>query len=85
MMKGQSIPAGSYVLEFTTDGQLTYTNATGSFTGRYSLGSNDYVTIYLDRPLQGRRTHRQKIIILGDTMQLIDSDGTSVTFDRVKE
>jgi hypothetical protein len=84
-MKGQTIPAGSIRFEFTRDGRLTYWILNTSYTGRYSLGWGDYVTLNLDQPLEGSKTHRQKIVVRGDTMQLIDTDGTSITFDRVQQ
>jgi hypothetical protein len=83
-VKGQTIPAGSIKFEFTTDGKMTYKILETPYTGRYSLGSGDYVTLHLDQPLEGSKTHRQRIIIRGDTLQLIDTDGTSITFDRMK-
>jgi len=82
--KGTSVPAGSITFEFTKDGKMTYTILGTPYTGRYSVGSGDYVTLYLDKELAGSKTHRQRIIIRNDTMQLIDTDGTSITFDRSK-
>jgi hypothetical protein len=38
----------------------------------------------LDEPLEGRKTHLQRIIIRGDTLQLIDPGGTSITFQKVR-
>jgi hypothetical protein len=88
-MKGKTIPAGALGLDFATDGKLTFRilAETGpkSLTGRYSLNSGDYITLYLDESLSGRKTHREKIVIRGDTLQMIDSDGTTVAFDRVKK
>src|SRR5215218_4250474 len=91
--KGTLIPPGAIVMEFADDGRLTYrskeSSATGevkdkTVTGHYALYSDDYVTFYLDEPLAGSKTHRERIVVRGDTMQLIDTDGTSIPFDRVR-
>jgi hypothetical protein len=79
---GKLIAAGMITFEFTTSGQVTYKIVDQSYTGRYTLNAGDYVTLHLDQPLAGSRTHRQRIIVRGTTMQLIDTDGTSITFDK---
>jgi hypothetical protein len=33
-------------------------------------------------PAAGNKKHREKVVIKGDTLTMIDSDGTAVTFDR---
>lgn len=83
-VKGQLVPAKSVRFEFTADGKLTYWVMQVAYTGRYTLGFGDYVTLHLDKELAGSKTHRQQIIIRGDTLQLIDTDGTKIVFDRVK-
>lgn len=79
---GKPVPAGIVTYEFATDGRLTYRIMDQSYTGRYSLNSGDYVTLHLDQALGGSRTLRQRIIVRDTTMQLIDTDGTSVMFDK---
>jgi uncharacterized lipoprotein NlpE involved in copper resistance len=83
-VKGNTVPAGALKLEFTRDGKMTYTNVGTPHTGTYSLSWGDYVTLNLDQALAGNRKHREKIVIRGDTLTMVDSDGTSVAFDREK-
>jgi hypothetical protein len=83
-VKGQPLPAGALQLEFKKDGGLVYQAGPISFTGTYSLGGGDTVTFNLDRELAGRKTHQEKISISGDKMTMTDSDGTELTFDKVK-
>jgi hypothetical protein len=83
-IKGQSFPAGTLKLTFGPDKQLAYDTPKGLFVGTYSLGWGDIVTLNLDRELAGSRSHAEKVTISGDFLTMSDSDGTSVTFERVK-
>ena len=82
MVKGRSIPAGTLKLDFTKDGRLSYDTPGGVFTGTYSLGMGDTVTLHLDRELGGSKRHAQKVVINGNRMTMSDSDGTSLDFER---
>lgn len=83
-VKGQSIPAGMLKLDFASDGKLTYTVGPQALTGTYSLGMGNTVTFNLNQELAGRKSHAQKITINGAKMTVADSDGTSLTFSKVK-
>lgn len=83
-IKGAAIPAGILKVDFTREGKLTYRAGSHVFTGRYSLGPEDYVTFHLDQELAGRKKHREKIKIRGNKLTMTDSDGTSLDFARVR-
>jgi len=80
---GQRIPAGALKLEFSKDGKLRYDAGPKVFTGTYSLGSGDYVTLNLNQDLAGRKQHVETIKIEGSKLTMIDSDGTSLSFRKV--
>src|SRR5262245_57500937 len=80
VMKGVSLPAGSLKFEFRSDGTLVYQVGPITYTGRYSLGMGDMVTMNLDQDLGGRKKHVQRVNINGDRLIMADSDGTEVTF-----
>jgi hypothetical protein len=82
-IKGNNLPAGALTLEFTTGGRLIYGAGFTTFTGTYSLGMGSNVTLNLDQELAGRKTHVQKVSISGDQLTMRDSDGTSMTFNKV--
>jgi hypothetical protein len=84
VQKGTNIPAGALQLEFSSDGKLVYRAGQQTFTGTYSLGMGDYVTLNLDQNLAGRKTHSEKVSISGDQLTMTDSDGTSLTFTKMK-
>jgi hypothetical protein len=84
-VKGQSIPAGILSLEFGSDFRLVYRAGPITMTGTYSLGWGDYVTLKLDRELEGRKNHTERISISGDRLTMTDSDGTSLTFEKVRD
>jgi hypothetical protein len=81
-VKGKSLPAGILRLEFGADGGLVYTAGPARMTGKYSLGSGDSVTFHLDQPLQGSKTHVEKVSISGDRLTMTDTDGTQLTFEK---
>jgi hypothetical protein len=83
-IKGQQIPAGALGLEFGSDGSLVYRTLMARFTGKYSLGGGDTVTLHLDQDLAGRKEHSEKVVISGDKLTMTDSDGTSITFSKQK-
>jgi hypothetical protein len=81
---GKTLPAGAAKLEFGTDKKLTYIVGDQTYTGRYTLRHGDNVLLEFDKELEGSKTHGQRITIKGDTLKLIDTDGFTVTFSRVK-
>jgi hypothetical protein len=83
-IKGKSVPAGAAALEFAADGKLVYQLGLARLTGTYSLGGGDTVTLHLDQEVSGRKTHVEKISISDNTLTMRDSDGTTVTFSKVK-
>jgi hypothetical protein len=83
-VKGQTIEAGALTLEFRADGGLTYVAGPQTFTGTYSLGFGDNVTLNLNQDLAGRKKHVEKVVIKGDQLTMTDSDGTAMTFSKVK-
>ena len=83
-VKGQPLVAGALALEFAADGKLVYQAGPARFTGTYSLGGGDTVTFNLDQDLAGRKKHVEKITITDNSLTMRDSDGTSLTFSKVK-
>ena len=83
-VKGQAVPEGFLKLEFGKDGSLVYSAGPITFKGTYSLGKGDSVTLKLDKELAGRKTHVEKVTIKGDRLTMTDSDGTGMTFKKVK-
>lgn len=84
-LKGQALPAGVLKLDFSSDGKLVYSAGPTTFTGTYTLGTGNTVTFHLDQDLAGKgKTHAEKVSIVGDNLTMTDSDGTSMTFDKVK-
>jgi hypothetical protein len=86
-VKETKLAAGTLKLEFGKDGKLAYRIAGPkgevTFTGKYSLGEGDKVTFHLDKELAGKKEHIEDVSIQGDRLKMTDSDGTSVTFERV--
>jgi hypothetical protein len=81
-VKGQSLPDGFLNLEFGKDGKLVYRGGGQTYTGTYSLGMANSVTMHLDQDLAGRRTHVETIVVNGDRLTMRDPDGTEVKFER---
>ena len=83
-VKGNFLPAGTLQLEFRSDKSLVYGGGPLVYTGTYSLGMGDTVTFHLTKELAGRKDHAQKIVVNGDRLTVTDSDGTQLTFEKVK-
>jgi hypothetical protein len=83
-VKGSAIPADALKLEFSKDGKLIYKAGPKTLTGTYSLGMADTVTLKFTEELAGRKDHDETIKIVGDQLTMTDSDGTAVTFKKVK-
>jgi hypothetical protein len=83
-VKGVSVPPGTLKLEFGANGKLIYVTPIQTFTGTYSLGMGDYVTLNLDQELGGKKSHAERVSILGNQLTMRDSDGTEVVFSKVR-
>jgi hypothetical protein len=81
-MRGQNIPdaAGMLKINFNKDGRVTYITPQGTFTGTYTLGWGDNVTLNFNRELGGLKSHTESVSIDGKQMTMTDSDGTSAVF-----
>ena len=82
-VKGTKIAAGLLKLEFGKDGKLVYVAGAAKFTGTYELGEGDKVTFQLDQELAGRKKHIEQIAIKDNRLTMTDSDGTSLTFEKI--
>jgi len=87
---GKTLPAGALRLNFSRDGKVAYNIHTVGgevirYKGTYELNTGDYVTLKFDRKLGGLKTHKQRIVIKEGQLKMIDTDGTSVTFTKVKD
>jgi hypothetical protein len=81
-IKGASVPAGHAQLTFHANGKLFYYVGDNTYSGSYSLGIGDTVILNFDQNVVGRKTHHQRIVINGKKLTLIDSDGTTVVFEK---
>jgi hypothetical protein len=87
-VNGSPLARGALVLAFRADGTMTCTRQfTDVYPGKYSLSMGDYVTFRFDRPYGDTKAtvHTEKITIDGDTMTMVDADGTVVKFTRARE
>ncbi|HEY7424969.1 MAG TPA: hypothetical protein VH682_12130 [Gemmataceae bacterium] len=82
-VKGETLAAGARYLEFNKDSKMVYTTDGQPHPGTYSLGLGPTVTFNLEKEMDGRKVHPQKIVIDGDRLILTDPDGSEVTFQRV--
>jgi hypothetical protein len=82
-IKGMNIVSGTAFLQFTKGGKLTFSANGRTWTGTYSLGMGDVVTMTFDKELAGRKSHHETVVIKDNLLTMIDSDGTRMSF--VKE
>jgi hypothetical protein len=78
---GKDRPVGAVKIEFTKGGTVYLRGPEGQYQGKYTLGAGNWVTLHLDRELDGEKIHRERIIIKGSRMFMIDSDGDAVPFE----
>ncbi len=83
-VKGQNLPGGVLKLDFAKGGKLVYRAGMKTMTGTYSLRVRDRVALKLDEKLAGVRSHTEKVVVDGDRLTMTDSDGTTLTFERVE-
>jgi hypothetical protein len=83
-IKGQSLSANAFELQFGADGSLVYKGPAGTFNGTYSCGMLDYVSFHLSQPLpgNGKTDVTETIRISGNSLTMSDLDGTTITFTR---
>lgn len=81
-VKGQQVPDGALRLEFGSDGSLVYKAGPKTYTGKYSLGVGNAVTLHLDQDLAGRKVHVQRVDVSDNQLKMTDSDGTSLSFTK---
>ena len=73
--------AGKIRLEFGEENTMVYTiGDQPPRKGKYTVGMRNTVVFGFDRPLNGHATHTQKIVLAGNRLTLIDSDGKELTF-----
>ena len=83
-INGSAIPADVVRFEFGIDGRLTYKILDLSGFGTYTLGIGDAVTFHLDKEVGGNKTQEQRVVITGDRLKMIDPDGTTINFRKLK-
>ncbi len=83
-VSGKTFPAGALMLYFANDGNLIYTIGGEAHPGKYTLGMGETVKLNMDQPLGGKTDHSETVTIVGDQLTMKDSDGTAITFLRVK-
>ncbi len=76
------VPAGYLELDFHEDGSFYYILKGKIHTGKYTLGPGHMVTLNLDTPVAGMKTHTEKIVVEGERMTMTDTDGTSIPFRK---
>jgi hypothetical protein len=81
-VRGQSVPEGFMKLEFMVNGDLTLRGGGRTFTGTYSFGPGDLVTMYLDKELAGSKVYFERISLDGNRMKMSDPDGTELAFQK---
>ena len=79
-VRGESLPAGARYLQFDKDSKMVYTTGGQPHTGTYSLGLGPAVTFNLEKELDGRKIHPQKVVIDDDQLTLTSADGSELTF-----
>lgn len=88
-VKGQELPAGLMIMEFTQDGTIIQTfldpatkRQFQQVTGKYVLGMGDVITFNMNEAVGGHKKLQSKFTITGNTLLMKDADGTSITFNK---
>ncbi len=81
---GAPIPKGVIKLTFKKDYSFTF-DITGASSGKgkVELKADDAVTLHFDEVFNGRKDHEEQLTIEKDLLTLVDTDGTTLKFDRV--
>jgi len=82
--EGDGVPAGAIQIQFTKGGTVYLRGPEGQYQGKYTLGGGDWVTLHLDRALDGKLTHRERVIINGNRMTMIGRDGYAISYEAVQ-
>ncbi len=77
-----NLPAGFLELHFHKDGSLFYILQGTLYNGKYVLGMGNTVVFHLEKPVAGLKTHSEKIVLDGNRLTMIDTDGTTLTFRK---
>jgi hypothetical protein len=80
------LPAGALKLEFGKDGKVTYRTGSQVYSGTYTLGDGDMVTLNFEMKLGDSKEHKETITIDKDkeSLTMTDKDGTSLKFEKAK-
>ena len=83
--EGMTIPKGIIVLTFKKDYSFTF-DIKGASTGKgkLELKEKDAIVLHFTEEFNGRKDHEEQITIDKDLLTLVDTDGTTLKFDRVK-
>ena len=74
-IKGMEVTSGRASLQFTKGGKVTFSANGRTWSGTYSLGMGDGVTMNFDRELAGRKSHYETITIKDNILTMTDSVG----------
>lgn len=78
----EAVPAGAIRIQFTKGGIVYLRGPRGNWQGKYTLGGGDWITIHLDRELDGAKIRNERVIIQGNQMIMIGEDGNATTFEQ---
>ena len=85
-LKRTNVPAGAIRFDFNKDHTLNFIIGPNTYTGKYSLGFGDRVTLNMDKEMPDVKTKTlsEKITINGDNMTMVDPDGTTTHYTKIK-
>ena len=79
-----SAAAGNEKARTSDEFMRRYPEGANAQTGnRYTVFATVFPATDLDRELAGRKVHVEQVIINGNQLTMIDSDGTQLTFNKV--
>jgi len=81
---------GYSFIEFTRGGQVTYIVGAQKYTGTYTLGSRDSITLNLDQDMDGKKVHTVRASIAkdpdaGELLTVSFGGGQQVQFGRIQK
>jgi hypothetical protein len=83
IVNGKHVAGGSREIEFKADGGLVMVQDGGRYTGTYSLGRGDRVTLQFDQPYEGGKKHARTVQVDGDELRVTDQFGATIKFKKV--